>query len=199
MPLFQVANAFMRKALPVVPFCTCAIPNSPALSVTLFHSFVLPHFLFWSWLLEDTEPSAAATPLALLSTLIRVNTVYSPSPPQCLRRINLCSPRTSRRAVTHMATNGPMAYSTAFLHLTLVSYRHLHHCPSFLRPLVENLYQALQPSHSSANWTLTGLLGSCCPCLLFGKTQSRERGEADPSMCNSNVSHQIYLLVGGFD
>ena len=51
----------MRKALPVVPFCTCAISNSPALSVTLFHSFILPHFLFWSWLLEDTEPFSCSS------------------------------------------------------------------------------------------------------------------------------------------
>jgi hypothetical protein len=98
---------------------------------------------------EDTESSAAAAPppcssLPLVNpalTLIRVNTVYSISPPQCLRRINQCSPRTSRRAVTRMAINGTMACSTAALHVILVSYRRLH-CPSSLRSLVENIYKA---------------------------------------------------------
>jgi hypothetical protein len=30
--------------------------------------------------------------------------------------------------------------------------------------------------------------------LLFGKTQSRERGDADPSIFNSYVSYRIHLL-----
>jgi hypothetical protein len=116
-PFFRVENAFMRKALPVVPFA-----HVPFLILQLYQSlsFILEFFPFLVLVLALSLLFVNHVP-----TLIRVNTVYSPSPPQCLHRINLCSLRTSRRTVTRMAINGPMAYSTAFLHLTLVSYRHL--------------------------------------------------------------------------
>lgn len=33
-----------------------------------------------------------------------------------------------------------------------------------------------------------GLMGTFCPCFLFGHTQARNKGEADPSWCNMDVS-----------
>jgi len=33
-----------------------------------------------------------------------------------------------------------------------------------------------------------GLMGWCCPCFLFGKTQSRLKGESPPSSANIDVS-----------
>jgi hypothetical protein len=44
-----------------------------------------------------------------------------------------------------------------------------------------------------ANLRLLGLLGCCCPCLLFGKTQAREKGDPDLSMFNSSVRSPLHV------
>lgn len=46
----------------------------------------------------------------------------------------------------------------------------------------------------SLNVKTTGCLGCWCPCLLYGRTQDRYKGDQDSSGCNGSVSSLLLLM-----